>query len=83
MENVATQNDEQTRRSSHCSIAVARPANPAIHFEATAYRVPLPGEWFWADGDETPSVCQMLFGMNLEYHNGGMRWILVEISPVN
>ena len=57
---------------------VPRPENPVIEFVATEYRVPMHGEFFWADGDETPSVCRYFDCMDLSHHNGGQRWILIE-----
>lgn len=63
---------------SNASIAVPRPTRPTIRFKATEYRVPVGGEYFWADGDKNPSVCRMFDGMDLSYHNNGLRWILVE-----
>ena len=54
------------------------PYKPRIMFRSTEYRVPVAGEWFWADGDQNPSVCRMSEGMDLSYHNNGQRWILVE-----
>lgn len=65
-------------RATHCSAAVAKPVRPTMRFQATEYRVPLVGEWFWADGDSKPSVCRMYDGMDISYHNGGKRWVLVE-----
>lgn len=55
-----------------------KPYKPQLMFVATEYRVPLAGEWFWADGDQHPSVCKMFENMDINYHNNGQRWILVQ-----
>ena len=60
------------------TVAVAKPKNVKLKFVATEYRVPFAGEYFWSDGDKHPTVCRMYPGMDISYHNGGKRWILVE-----
>jgi len=64
----------------NCSHPAAPPADITIRLRATEYRVPDIGNLFWADGDQSPSVCTMHRGMDLSYHSDGKRWILREAT---